>query len=151
MGKETITRRQFIGKAGTSALAAAVIGPMVVTQAAARGKPIPMTPIRLKLTDPAYSGLSVVGGAQKIPNPLDARKPIIVTRISDTECAAFSSKCTHLGCEVSLPEGTILTCPCHKAQFDLNGKVKRGPAKKDLKAFSAKLEGEMIIIREKSV
>jgi Rieske Fe-S protein len=89
-----------------------------------------------------------VGGAQKFANPLDKKKPIIVTKISESAYAAFSSRCTHLGCEVSLPENDIIVCKCHKSKFDMRGKVTNGPAKKDLKAFSATLEGTILTIRE---
>jgi cytochrome b6-f complex iron-sulfur subunit len=142
------SRRKFMVQAGKSALAAAVMGPMIVTRLTANGKSVPVAlePVSINLTDPAYVELTKVGGAKKLPNPLDAKKPIIVTRVSDTECAAFSSKCTHWGCEVSLPENSVITCPCHKSKFDMKGKVTKGPAKKDLMAFPTKLEGSVLTI-----
>ncbi len=41
--------------------------------------------------------------------------------------------CTHMGCQVgwSSKEKCWL-CPCHGSKFDPKGKVKQGPAKKDL-------------------
>jgi len=52
--------------------------------------------------------------------------------ISDNEgIYAISAVCTHKGCIIR--EGNWgLTCPCHAARFDLNGKVLKGPAKEDL-------------------
>ncbi len=45
--------------------------------------------------------------------------------------SALSLVCTHLGCTVeSRPDG--FACPCHGSRFDLQGKVKRGPAAKPL-------------------
>jgi Rieske Fe-S protein len=150
MKKDSFSRREFFIKAGKSAIAAAVVGPMLVTRLSANGKSVPVTmePVSLNLTDPANAELTKVGGAKKFPNPLDPKKPIIVTRTSETECAAFSSKCTHWGCEVALPENNVITCPCHKSTFDMSGKVTRGPAKKDLRAFSTKLEGTILTIGE---
>jgi cytochrome b6-f complex iron-sulfur subunit len=51
---------------------------------------------------------------------------------------ALSLVCTHLGCTVeSLPEG--FACPCHGSRFDLEGKVKRGPASKPLVALRVEI------------
>lgn len=148
MKKDSCSRREFMAKAGKSAIAAAVIGPMLVDTLTASGKTVPVTmdPITLDLADQAHAALTKVGGAKKIPNPLDPKKPIIVTRISETECAAFSSKCTHWGCEVDLPDNSVITCHCHKSTFDMGGKVTHGPAKKDLPAFPTKLEGTVLSI-----
>ncbi len=151
MGKETFSRREFILTSGKSAIAAAIIGPMMATGLTATSRSVPITPMVLDLTDPGFIALTKVGGAQKINNPLDAKRPIIVTRISETTYAAFSSRCTHLGCEVALPEKNVITCPCHKSTFTMTGKVTRGPAKKDLKTFTATLEGTILTIREQPV
>ncbi|MGB7569498.1 MAG: Rieske (2Fe-2S) protein [Chitinivibrionales bacterium] len=150
MNKDSLSRREFFARAGKGAVAAAVIGPMIVTRLSASGKSVPVTmePVSINLKDPAHADLAKVGGAKKFPNPLDPKKPIIVTRISETECAAFSSKCTHWGCEVSLPENNVIKCPCHKSTFDMSGKVTHGPAKKNLKAFSTKLEGDILTVGE---
>jgi len=148
MKKESFSRREFMVSAGKGAIAAAVIGPMLVTRLTASGTsfPVIMEPVVLNLTDPAYTVLTKVGGAKKFPNPLDSKKPIIVTRISEAECSAFSSKCTHWGCEVPLPENNVVTCSCHGAKFDITGKVIHGPAKKDLMTFPTKLEGTVLTI-----
>jgi Rieske Fe-S protein len=145
-----ITRRDFIMKAGQTALAAAVAAPMIGCDAkASSGKaPLPMQPIILDLTNPDYAALANAGGAVKIPHPKDKEKPIIVSRISENGVAAFSSKCTHMGCELPIPENSVITCPCHGAQFDASGKVTKGPAPKDLAAFSATLDGNTITIKE---
>jgi cytochrome b6-f complex iron-sulfur subunit len=59
--------------------------------------------------------------------------PALLIR-SDKGFIAISLVCTHLGCTVeSNPEGFV--CPCHGSRFDLQGKVKRGPASKPLAAL----------------
>jgi|WetSurMetagenome_2_1015567.scaffolds.fasta_scaffold00396_12 Rieske Fe-S protein len=146
----SISRRDFLKKTGTTALAAAMAGPLVGMEAdAASGKPpLPMQPITLDLSDANYTVLAKAGGAVKIPNPHDAKKPIIVSRVSDGEAAAFSSKCTHLGCEVPLPENNVITCPCHGSKFDASGKVTHGPAGKNLMQFSATISGNTLTIKD---
>jgi Rieske Fe-S protein len=150
MDSKNLSRREFIKNIGSTALAVAIVSPVLGIEAnASSGKPpLPMQPVMLDLTKPDYNGLANVGGALKIPNQHDKHKPIIVSRTSETTVAAFSSKCTHFGCEVGLPENGVITCHCHKSKFDNTGKVLHGPAKKNLMAFSAVLEGTTITIKD---
>jgi isorenieratene synthase len=50
------------------------------------------------------------------------------------EGALISLACTHQGCIVEEKDGKYV-CPCHGAQFDLEGRVIKGPAKRDLEAL----------------
>jgi cytochrome b6-f complex iron-sulfur subunit len=53
---------------------------------------------------------------------------------TENDFKALSLVCTHLGCTVkSQPDGFV--CPCHGSRFDLQGKVKRGPASKPLSSL----------------
>ncbi len=54
--------------------------------------------------------------------------PVLIIRQSDGEFLALSMQCTHQGCTISAPSGGIMTCPCHGAQYNLQGAVVRGPA-----------------------
>ena len=56
---------------------------------------------------------------------------IIVTK--DNSTTVYSAHCTHLGCKIDKLEGDRFVCPCHGSQYDLNGKVVKGPAYKNLK------------------
>jgi len=104
------------------------------------------SPIVLNLKEAGNVALTQVGGALYIPHPTDFN-PIMVVRISTTEVAAFSTTCTHAGCQVDLPEGTTINCPCHGSQYNLHGQVTGGPAEADLEPFSATLENDTITIR----
>lgn len=150
MENNKVTRRKFIVDAGKTALVAALSSQVLGFEASASsGKPpLPMQPITLDLTKQEYAALAKVGGAMKIPAPQNAEKPIIVSRISETEVAAFSSKCTHFGCEVPIPENNVITCQCHGSKFDAGGKVIHGPASKPLKPFAATLSGTTITIKD---
>jgi Rieske Fe-S protein len=50
---------------------------------------------------------------------------------------AYSASCTHWGCVIPAPEGpgANSVCPCHFAQFDGEGRVRRGPAAIGLEHF----------------
>jgi cytochrome b6-f complex iron-sulfur subunit len=150
MSTTGVTRRQFIGTVGMGAVAAAIASQItgITAEASSRSVPVPMEPISLDLAKPDYAALKTVGGAMKIPNPHDKDKPIIVCRTSDTTVAAYSSKCTHFGCEVSLPANNVVSCPCHGSAFDATGKVTHGPAGRDLAPFAAAMEGTVITIKD---
>ncbi|MBN1128671.1 MAG: Rieske 2Fe-2S domain-containing protein [Chitinispirillaceae bacterium] len=138
-----ITRRHFLEKAGQAGLAAAMVSPLTGVSAFAGKKT--HEPVIVDLTRPENAPLLTPGGMIKVPDPANKKRPIIVSRLSETDVAAFSSKCTHLGCEVNISDDGTVACPCHKALFDASGKVKKGPARKNLKRFDALL-GDMTIV-----
>ncbi len=41
---------------------------------------------------------------------------------------AMTAVCTHLGCTVGLPNGSLILCPCHGSQYNLGGGNVVGPA-----------------------
>src|SRR5256885_7936619 len=60
---------------------------------------------------------------------------------------AVSAVCTHEGCTIhDLAERSELVCPCHGAAYDYEGRVKRGPAKRDLDWLSLTREGEELVL-----
>ena len=72
----------------------------------------------------------------------------IVTKGS--EVTVFSSKCTHLGCNISWKvkeaEGQFF-CPCHGGRFDRDGNVLGGPPPAPLTRLPAKIEGGKIYVQ----
>ncbi|BAY14495.1 putative phytoene dehydrogenase Rieske iron-sulfur component [Anabaenopsis circularis NIES-21] len=52
---------------------------------------------------------------------------------------AISLTCTHQGCTVQKAEDGKFQCPCHGAVFSADGKVVKGPAKRDLAKFKVLL------------
>jgi Rieske Fe-S protein len=62
---------------------------------------------------------------------------VFVIKKSDTNILVLSNKCTHLGCSVSWKvDRQEFICPCHDAQFGLDGKVLGGPPPRPLDSFS---------------
>ncbi|MEW6495134.1 MAG: Rieske (2Fe-2S) protein [Cyanobacteriota bacterium] len=56
--------------------------------------------------------------------------------------------CTHKGCTVEWKtDKKAFICPCHDAEFSPDGKVLKGPAKKSLSAYEAKIEGELVLVK----
>jgi Rieske Fe-S protein len=44
---------------------------------------------------------------------------------------AISLACNHLGCTIEQRDFGF-ECPCHSSRYDINGKVLKGPANRDL-------------------
>lgn len=49
---------------------------------------------------------------------------------------AFTSICTHEGCDVSSFSGGTINCPCHGSQYDAAGQVVTGPAPRPLTEYA---------------
>ena len=49
----------------------------------------------------------------------------------DKDLRAISLACTHLGCTIE-QRNFGFECPCHSSRYDINGKLLKGPANRDL-------------------
>ena len=95
---------------------------------------------------PGLKLLNTIGNGLKIEITRQ-EKPLIITRVSETQVAAFSSQCTHAGYEVLLPEQGLLACASgHGGAFDLTGRVVAGPPKSNLPSFPTQLIANRIYV-----
>ena len=101
--------------------------------------------VTLSLADKPYRPLAKTGASVKVAIT-GMGKPVIITRKDDSTVVAVSSKCTHLNCEVDLPEEGVLNCNCHGSKFTVDGTVIKGPAKKHLREFKTVLSKDTITI-----
>lgn len=79
----------------------------------------------------------------------DSGLPISVLALDDGRYTACLMSCTHMKCETVLHQSADesgYVCPCHGARFDLQGKVRRGPADQDLASYSIRLDAGMLYI-----
>jgi cytochrome b6-f complex iron-sulfur subunit len=83
------------------------------------------------------SGLTEDGRTIVAPSAGPDGAPILLVRRSARGFVALSMLCTHEGCPLNLPVGGLITCPCHGSQFELDGKVHRGPAQLSLTRYSS--------------
>ena len=64
-----------------------------------------------------------------------------IVRKSENDVLALSNRCTHLSCSVNwVEEKQEYVCPCHDAQFDIEGNVNAGPPPTPLDHFETKVE-----------
>ena len=74
-------------------------------------------------------------------------EPVVVIQDPENPEAliALSAKCTHAGCTVDWQED-LFACPCHGSQFNPDGTVVEGPADAPLAEYTAKVEGDSIMV-----
>ena len=83
-------------------------------------------PPALKLAAPATDGVSFHG-------------PVILRR-KGAAVTALSARCPHLGCTVGRQDGDELVCACHGSRFDLEGRLRKGPAGDGLAPLAVHME-----------
>ncbi|MFV0484463.1 MAG: ubiquinol-cytochrome c reductase iron-sulfur subunit [Bacteroidales bacterium] len=72
---------------------------------------------------------------------------LFLHRTKDGAFLAMSSKCTHLGCAVTMDTETYeFVCPCHASQFSSMGNATKGPAKRALNYYPIKINGDKISV-----
>jgi len=97
--------------------------------------------------------LEIIAQKQKIypfnkNRSVSFNEDVIVVNQGD-KTTAYSAHCTHLGCRIDKMEGDRFVCPCHGSQYDLNGKVQKGPAFRNLEVLPSSIseDGNTIIIK----
>ncbi len=87
------------------------------------------------------SDIEVGGGA------IFADEQVVVTQPSEGEFKAFSSTCTHQGCQVATVSDGTINCPCHGSRFSIeDGSPQDGPASSPLEAVSISVDGDSIVL-----
>jgi Rieske Fe-S protein len=70
----------------------------------------------------------------------------VITQPKAQEFKAFSSICTHQGCQVDAVTTTI-NCPCHGSKYSItDGSVVNPPAPKPLPEKTIKVEGDNLVV-----
>lgn len=93
-------------------------------------------------------GAGALGPASEIPvggGKVFKAQKVVVTQPAAGTFKAFSSVCTHQGCQVSEVTGGTINCDCHGSKFSAtDGSVTEGPAKKPLAARQVSADGGQI-------
>lgn len=72
--------------------------------------------------------------------------------IPNGDTAALDDRCSHLGCRANWnPNRRLFECPCHGSEFDIEGKVVRGPATQSMSRLTVTKEANgNLSLKEKS-
>lgn len=141
-----MNRREFIGlvgaSAGVSSLPAIVACNSQSTETVA--------------SDVRSDGFEVVGSTneldktgQLLNEDLTAGKALVIRDPANASLAiAVNPTCTHAGCNVAwVQDQKAFVCPCHDSKFASDGSVQEGPAKKPLATYTAKFDGDLILLK----
>ncbi len=157
LSKMDISRREFIRLAGVTLAGTCLCGLGMSGCTASGISDTPAAPpgsFRLEGRKMVISLMDVdvleeAGGAAKfsLSDSAGSELKLIVIHTPDESYLAFRDKCTHKGKELNyLPADGILGCSGLSSQFDLEGKVMRGPAEENLTGFSLWREGQELVI-----
>jgi len=76
------------------------------------------------------------------------RRTVFLVKTGESDVAAFSATCTHLGCLVAWDaEGQVFKCPCHGGVYDRTGAVKDGPPPAPLLKVATRVDGERVLVQ----
>lgn len=115
-------------KDGTSPAAPPPASSGPASSAPAASPPASSGPASSAPAGPALAKVADIQIGMCVAAKLPDGKAAIVSRPTGDTVAAFSAKCTHMGCTVQ-PAGGELHCPCHGSKFNaLTGEVIHGPA-----------------------
>ena len=72
---------------------------------------------------------------------------VIVSQPSSGEYKAFSTVCTHQGCQVQVQDSNRIVCPCHGSEYAVaDGSVIHGPAEEALTSYPVQVKGGKIFV-----
>jgi Rieske Fe-S protein len=76
-----------------------------------------------------------------------ADEQVVVTQPTEGEFKAFSSTCTHQGCQVESVSDGHINCPCHGSRFSIeDGAPDEGPATSPLEEVAITVDGDSIVL-----
>jgi Rieske Fe-S protein len=138
--RRTVLRGTALGVAvaGVGATAAACSSSNSLPQASnAQTAAAPTTPTTITTTSQVPVGSGFIDGTVSV----------VVTQPSAGEYKAFTSICTHAGCQVGSVSNNVIQCPCHGSQYSAkDGSVITGPATQPLAAKTITVSGSNIIL-----
>ena len=89
-----------------------------------------------------------VGKAAKLTH---GSTTVIVSQPSAGEYKAFSTVCTHQGCQVQVQDSNRIVCPCHGSEYAVaDGSVVHGPAEEALTNYPVQVKGGKIFVTHPS-
>lgn len=132
-------RRTIIKSAGVAGTVAVIGSSVALTSACESEEPT-------EQAEPAADA-SVPTGDVPIGSGAVVDETYVVTQPKEGEFYAFSSVCTHQGCQVRTITEDTITCPCHSSQFSTTtGEVLGGPATDPLPGYSvSEADGSLTI------
>ena len=94
---------------------------------------------------------TAAGGDRILAKGLDRDAYLVISDGPEIAAYGLSAVCTHRGCTVRWDaDAAQFACPCHGSQFDANGRVTRGPARRALRLITVVLRQDQIRLVQRS-
>ncbi|CAO5253354.1 Rieske (2Fe-2S) protein [Frankia sp. AgKG'84/4] len=107
-------------------------------------------PASAAATTAAGSSGTVLGATSQVPvggGMIFSSEKVVVTQPTAGTFKAFSSTCTHQGCQVNAVADGQIKCPCHGSRFSAtDGSVVGGPAPRPLPAANVSVQGTNLVL-----
>ena len=139
-----LSRRTVLTAAGTLGAA----GLLTACGGGGGDEPAPIAQSSRAADDPVITDLAALKAAGAVAFTSGTGKAVAVM-VGD-EVVAFSSTCTHEGCQVAWDAGKkLLACPCHGSAFDpaAGAKVVAGPAPRPLAPVAVVVDAAAGVVR----
>jgi cytochrome b6-f complex iron-sulfur subunit len=137
-------RREFVGLVGVGG---------VVSALPACGQQTGSTESAPVASSPRSDGFEVAGTVadldrtgQLLNEKMALGKALVVR--NGEQLIAVDPTCTHAGCAVAWNADQTFVCPCHASKFAADGKVVQGPASQPLGLYTAKIEGDAVLVKK---
>jgi cytochrome b6-f complex iron-sulfur subunit len=99
----------------------------------------------------AAAGFTVIGTVADLDKAGSVgNEKVLVVRdpANKSNVFAVNPTCTHKGCAVKWKTTeSHFECPCHDSDFAPDGKVLKSPATKPLATYTAKIEGDKVLVK----
>jgi len=145
-----MNRREFLMWVGVGGIASSL--PLAIAACSPQAEKSTESPVRTKSTDGFQSIGTVAQLNQKgqiLNQELVTGGVLVVSNPANPKTVfAVNSTCTHRGCTLAWKaDQKAFVCPCHNAKYSPDGKVLKGPAAKPLPTYTAKIEGNSVLVR----
>jgi cytochrome b6-f complex iron-sulfur subunit len=96
----------------------------------------------------SFTVIGTVADLDKAGSVGDKKVVVVRDPANKSKVFAVNPTCTHKGCVVKWEAAEkTFECPCHDAHFAPDGKATKGPTKKPLATYTAKIEGDKVLVK----
>lgn len=146
-------RREFVGWVGVSGVMSTLPATITACGQQTSTSEVPSAP-SVPAASPRSDGFEVAGTVADLDkngyllNEKMSLGKTLVVREKDNQLVAVNPTCTHAGCNVEWNADQTFICPCHASKFANNGKLLQGPATQSLALYTAKIEGDQVLVKK---
>ena len=152
----TMNRREFISWVGVGSIASSL--PIALAACSNQDAPVKSqaaSSLGAAASAARSDGFVAIGSVAdldqqgQLSQKVNDKAVVVLRNVSDAKTVtAIDTTCTHKGCVVEWQKGDkAFVCPCHSAKFASDGKVLGGPAPAPLKTYTAKIDGDQVLVK----